>query len=1531
MLLLVMLLLLALPFGALAENLLVNGGFDALDSDGLPSGWYPDAYDQREGISTFGTTAEARTGGIAAVVENFGENDARFAQRVKVEPDSLYLLSGWIRADAIEDSGRGANISVSDLYDACSSSVFDSRGEWVHVEMYGRTGPEQTEVTVFARVGGYSGVSVGRASFDDLSLVKVDALPAGVSAKDWFKVDSPVYINSGSDAAEEETPDGFWPWLLGICGVYIALGLWAMRWMQSDSQTDPRLCRAFEKKNAGKADVLFLLAGLAVATVIRFAVGLQVEGYGVDVGCFRAWGYSILTNGPQNFYGIGGDFALHNETGANFCDYPPGYLYILGFGEMFARLTGLPQYFCHKLVPMYCDILAAVLIYRIARTHGCHRRQGTLMALLFAFNPATILNSAAWCQVDSVLCFTMMLVAYLAMSRRWAVALPVYVLGVLIKPQALMLGFLGMAAMVMELVRSRPRREKAPGGGKSRLVFPKVWKQMGIGALVSVALGLIIVIPFSAHQSSPFWLFSLYGETLSSYPYATVNTANLYYLSDGNWDSVLQNADLGVKVFFTLMSAAWAVYTLLRRTDREKSWREPVLAVMLAAGVAMLALGGLGIAGGTGDYLLTTGNPWIVFIDESGSYVRQHMPMEGRGTTLALSPALLLALGAVLVAAAASLCVLLARRIRSGRQERMYTGLIEPALMALFALVFGGMCFFDVTWGALGTVSMAMAFAIVLPMFIRGRDLKHLPLCGAVLFVLLFVFGVKMHERYLFPALFLLGMAYAVHRDRRILWLLIGLSCTMLLNEGIILDNDLRMGSSYGHINTDPDSVWLTYVTAFVNVLLGLWSVWVCRHICVEGAPVRLTQSHDMPLFPVRQHAEKPCTPLNYRTPERVKWTRLDALLIAVVTLLYGIVTLTTLGSTRAPQNPWKSTSAREQVIIDLGEVYEDFSMLYFAQVSYNDFTVATSDDGEVWPDERVCWAQMAEGQCFRWKYLLPCLTGTSGSRTYVSASDYEDVQKLDGRYVCITAQQVGLVLNEVIFRDAEGNRIPATVVGALNANENSPLYSAPENLLDEQDTLEGEPGWWNSTYFDEIYHARTGYEHLMGTAPYETSHPPLGKVIMSWCIGLFGMTPFGWRFAGAMCGILMLPAMYLLAKQLTRRTDMGFAAMMLMALDCMHFTQTRIATIDSFPVLFIILSYFFMLRFMQRDIIRDKVSSLLPDLALSGFFMACGVASKWIGVYAGVGLAVLYFWHCLRQLRIGIDCARLGRSGKVFTKEEQETLNLRDHPALKRVFVLCLWCLLFFVAVTVAIYLLSYIPYFANRKLSFFEYLREVIKAQEGMLSYHSTPGLGMDHPFYSPWYEWPLNQRPMYYASDAFTPEGWGYAIFCFGNPAVWYVGLAGIAYTFVRWLRHHRYRVDGMNGTWHLYADTWEIAPAFVLVGLLAQFLPWVLVPRGTYIYHYFASVPFLILGTVLLLSRLCREGSRSGRAILAVYLGVTLVLFVLLFPYASGLLTPVEWLNFVRDYPWVNVYQDPSALKQMLVDVMNAVPLFPHLYH
>ena len=175
--------------------------------------------------------------------------------------------------------------------------------------------------------------------------------------------------------------------------------------------------------------------------------------------------------------------------------------------------------------------------------------------------------------------------------------------------------------------------------------------------------------------------------------------------------------------------------------------------------------------------------------------------------------------------------------------------------------------------------------------------------------------------------------------------------------------------------------------------------------------------------------------------------------------------------------------------------------------------------------------------------------------------------------------------------------------------------------------------------------------------------------------------------------------------------------------------------------------------------------------------------------------------------------------------------------------------------------------------------------------------------------------------------------YAIFCFGNPWVWLVGLVGIAYTVYRWARGHRYMLAGRDGTIHLDRKDWNIAPAFILIGLLAQFLPWTLVPRSMFIYHYFASVPFLILGTTLMLHYITLRHPRKGRWLWIGYLVLCLIWFILLFPYASGMMTSTEWMTFIRDYPYLSQLDGywQSDFLQKLNSVLESIPIFPHVYY
>ena len=1337
---------------ARSENLLSNPGFEELDRDGMPAGWFTDAYNQEEGYTLFTVSEEDATEGErAACIRNFGENDARFSQRVRVEPESLYRLSGYIRTEQVE-GGKGANFSVEGLY-TFSTCIYDTSEGWQFITWYGETGPDQTTVTIFARLGGYSGESKGKAWFDDLSLEKVEAIPGDGIASRWYDARNISYFDE-DESPEEENSQPAWTMLtMGALCYALAVAL-LLQWVR----------RKPEKKLTAGRSHLCLIVGLVLAFLVRAALSFCVEGYMVDVNCFTSWGATMAKYGPIGFY-----------PQTNFCDYPPAYTYILGLNSIICGLfpaagPGFSR-FIFRLFPSLCDIFSCIVLDRFIRKRDQNipEAEETLSLLLLAFHPVSILNSAAWGQMDSVLSFLLLLVALWVAEGKWQYALPVYTLSVLVKPQALMLGFLGLASAVQVWIREKYAR-----------------RNLIRGAIASAVVILVIVVPFSLRQN-PFWIIDQYAGTLGSYPYATVNTANYYYLCGGNWSGIQNEAPLACSLGLLIFTAAYAVFTWFR----------------------------------------------------------------GRGLS---------------------------------KWNRVETG-ISCAFTAWFLFC----AFTQSSWQRIGIGAMAFAFLIVLSCCLRRGNPAFLPYLGGLLFVLLYVFGIKMHERYIFPAFLFFAAAFAIHRDRRILLPFLAVTCTTFINEGIVLDNSIRLGSSMGHLNADTQ--FLAMILAAVNCWAAVYATWLGVEL-----------SHGRERHRIRKRVAR-----DSEKDNRLQWRKKDTGMLCLILAVYSLVAFSTLGSRRAPQSAWTSSDYDENVILDLGEQQENFAVLYFSRVSRYDFSVASSTDGKNWEDET--WAQMDQGQCWKWKYVTDSTQNENGTRTYGAGRHW-----FSGRYLRITSHQVNLSLCEVIVRNASGERIPIASVTRVNGDPESSVYSDPARICDEQDTLEGlplyfpagdpetegeespkipQPSWWNSTYFDEIYHARTAWEFLNGSAPYETSHPPLGKVLMSWGIAIFGMTPFGWRFAGAFAGILMLAAIYLIAKQLTKSTALASFACCLLSLDSMHLTQTQIATIDSFPVLFILLAYFFMLRFIQTDWRKENISRILTDLGFCGLNMGFSIASKWIGIYAGAGLAVLFFWH-------GIRVMRLHRIQFAETAAQQLS-GVPDFPSepirpLGRFLEICAWCIPFFILLPVGIYLLSYLPYFAYKHLSSVpEYFEAVISSQIGMFNYHSTPGLGMDHPFYSPWYEWPVIGKPMYYANKQYVfDSGLSFSIFAFGNPLIWWLGIPAMCCSVWLWLRNREEHLPGYSFDLEHLA-TLDTHLFFLLIGFLAQYLPWTLVPRGTYIYHYFASVPFLIVSMTLLAEQLLLYRKKAAYLCMAGYMLAAFCFFILLFPYASGIFTPVAWLE------------------------------------
>ncbi|MBI5441900.1 MAG: phospholipid carrier-dependent glycosyltransferase [Deltaproteobacteria bacterium] len=459
---------------------------------------------------------------------------------------------------------------------------------------------------------------------------------------------------------------------------------------------------------------------------------------------------------------------------------------------------------------------------------------------------------------------------------------------------------------------------------------------------------------------------------------------------------------------------------------------------------------------------------------------------------------------------------------------------------------------------------------------------------------------------------------------------------------------------------------------------------------------------------------------------------------------------------------------------------------------------------------------------------------------------------------VRLTADTPGGRLNELAFV-AEGSRRPVEGVRIAGARTPPAGQGSPAHLLDEQRCFEYEPTFRTGFYFDEIYFARTAWEMLHGIEPYENTHPPLGKLAIAAGIALFGMNPVGWRIAGTLFGAALVPVMYLLGLKLFRNRFGAFSAAFLLLADFMRFAHTRIALIDAYAIFFILLLYYFLLDLFPGG---DRVPEApRRSILLAGTAFGLGAACKWIAVYAGGGATLLL------ALRTAADWKRGN-----FAPGQRPADFLRGRLGV---------FLVAFVAIPGAIYVASYLPYLALPGPG--HDLAGLVAYQRKMLDYHRT--LHATHPFSSPWWSWPLDLRPVWLYMGTGLAEGMVSTIASFGNPALWWAAIPAVAGAAVLAVRRRDVRLG------------------VVLTGFAFQYLPWIGIERLAFIYHFFSSVPFVILCLVSLLQA-AGERRPALRGATAAYLALTGALFVVFYPVLSGLVVPETYVARLRWLPtWI----------------------------
>lgn len=533
------------------------------------------------------------------------------------------------------------------------------------------------------------------------------------------------------------------------------------------------------------------------------------------------------------------------------------------------------------------------------------------------------------------------------------------------------------------------------------------------------------------------------------------------------------------------------------------------------------------------------------------------------------------------------------------------------------------------------------------------------------------------------------------------------------------------------------------------------------------------------------------------------KLTKIDYIILGILILTYSILSFINLGSLNNPQTFYRFE--KEEVVLKLNDLTDVIRIkLYNGEESGNYNLYVSSNNKD------YTFIKDIEGNgSFSW-------------------NEEKVLQRV--KYIKLISKTKNSIIGEISLYDNSKDQIH---IKEILSNSDS---KKTNNLIDEQDLVPEEISYLNSTYFDEIYFARTAYDYANNIKAYEWVHPPLGKLIQSIPIKLSNtMAPFYYRLMGNIAGILMVGVMYILSLSLFKKRKYAILGALLMYFDCFHFAHTRMGTVDSFLVLFIMLSFYYMYKYL-------RIKNTKTNLFLSGLFFALATSTKWTGLYAGLGLAILYFINLL------------------VTK--------------KNITQKIVYGFLFFVFIPLTIYISCYLL-FPNNQVNYTDSIGDIINQQEAIYNYHSK--LEEEHPFSSKWYTWPISYKPVWYYSNEVDEYNHG-TISGIGNIAIWWFGVIAFIYLLYNLIKRKNYE------------------SLFIVIAILSLFLPYIFIGRVMFLYHYFPVLPFVMLGIVKLFNDLVEKTKKDYY--IYIYLIIVMITFIIYYPAISGIITNNNYLENLK---------------------------------
>lgn len=405
---------------------------------------------------------------------------------------------------------------------------------------------------------------------------------------------------------------------------------------------------------------------------------------------------------------------------------------------------------------------------------------------------------------------------------------------------------------------------------------------------------------------------------------------------------------------------------------------------------------------------------------------------------------------------------------------------------------------------------------------------------------------------------------------------------------------------------------------------------------------------------------------------------------------------------------------------------------------------------------------------------------------------------------------------------------------------------------------------------FDETYYAKDACWYV-NTAKsiceidYEQTyvHPPLGKWLIALGIRIFGQDSFGWRVAAAVAGTITIALLYLLAKRLLKSTLAATLAAGLLAIDLLHFVQSRIAMLDVFVPLFGIAAVYFAV--LDRDRERPPpgtrgTNGLLdrPWRIAAGACAGAAVACKWAGAFYLVMVVFLMIvWEIAERRSDGAP-----------------------HPILRFLREETLTTLAWLVLLPIALYMFTYAGRLEGNllagPLTEGSWWKAWWDRQLAMLDFHAD--LTSSHSYQSSPWTWPFLKRPVSYYIDYGANGEYG-EVMATGSPFVWWASILAIVYATFRWIvdriRRRRQAPDG-----------WR-PEGLIVAGVVFTYFPWMYLAMGRpvqFIFYMLPTVPFMCLALAYVATEIGR--SWEAKAAVALFTAGALGFFGFYYPVTAN---------------------------------------------